>query len=152
TWNCGTPALGLCANAGVLASASNAPAIVINLACIMVLLFGFYLLRYVLRHLRHAFLARRIESKDPGAVEKRRRRHLAVVGELLARLHRHPPGAWLALGHIGPEPRLDIITVTREVARKHIAVLDRHVGALRQCRHGRMGGVAEQRHPPSRPF
>src|SRR5215831_21103532 len=35
TWNCGTPALGVCANAGVLASASSALAIVINLACIM---------------------------------------------------------------------------------------------------------------------
>src|SRR5262245_25491206 len=37
-----------------------------------------------LSHLRHALLARRIEGEDPGAVEKRRRRHLPIIGELLA--------------------------------------------------------------------
>src|SRR6185369_10521154 len=161
TWNCGTPALGVCASTGVLTNARRAPAIKTVPACIMSSLCSWFAssLRHLLirptcslSDLRHALLARCIEREDPGAVEKRRRRHLAIIGELLARLQRHARGARLALSHIGPKPRLHIIAVTREVARQHIAVLDCHVAALRQRRHGRMRGVAEQRHPAARPF
>ena len=39
-----------------------------------------------------------------------------------------------------------------EIAAEHIAVLDRHVAALRERRHGRMRGVAQQRHAAPGPL
>ena len=71
---------------------------------------------------------------------------------MLARLQGDTGCARLALGHIGRERRVDVIRMAHQIARQHVAVLDRHVGALRQRRHGRMGSVAEQRYALARPL
>src|SRR5262249_54214622 len=101
--------------------------------------------------LRRLLFACHIEREDPSPVKKRRRRHLAIVGELLTRLQGHPRGARLPLANIGPERGVDVV-VTGEVARQHVTVFDRHVAALRERRHGRMRGVTQERNAPPRPL
>src|SRR5262245_29007879 len=156
TWYCGTPdfAAGFCASAGLAASAANAMDSTIVLDG-MTSSRGYRSrnrLRHLLRHLRHAFLARDIEREDPGPVKEGRRRYLPVVGELLTRLQCNTGGARLALGHIGAQRCLDIVAVAGEAAREHVAILDRHVTTLSERRHGGVRGIAEERHPAFGPL
>src|SRR5215208_2478055 len=93
-----------------------------------------------------------VEGEDPGAVEEGRRWHLAIVGELLARLHGNARGTRLPFGDIPSERGVNVAALAGETARQHVTVLDRHVAALRERRHGGVRGVAEQGHPPLRPL
>ena len=49
---------------------------------------------------------------DPGPIEERRRRHLAVVGELRPGLQLDPAGARQPFGHIGPQAGIEIEMLT----------------------------------------
>src|SRR5262249_5921510 len=93
---------------------------------------------------------RGVMGEDPVARQGRRRRILAIVAELLARLQLHAAGARLPFGLVGRERRAWIV-VLRQVARERVGVLERDGGPLRQRRHHRMCGVAEQRDAPAGP-
>ena len=77
--------------------------------------------------LRNFLVLRRVEGEDPVAIDEWRRRHLPVIGKLLPRLQSDTCGARLAFSHIGLEAYLDVILMPIEIARKHIAVFDRHI-------------------------
>src|ERR1043166_4765351 len=115
TWKCGTA--GFCASAGAATKANAALRIAIALlimSSLMTFSLGFLMLHSQLRRL-WLWLFRGVERENPGAVEERRRRHLAVVGELLTRLQRHARGPRLSLGDVAVEARRNVSAVFGEI-------------------------------------